>query len=328
MNILIVHAHHEPKSFSSSLANQAELTLRAAGHDVEISDLHAMNFDPVSSRKNFVSVKEPGYLKQQAEESHASKVGGFAPEIEAEIQKLETADAIIFSFPLWWFGMPAILKGWCDRVLASGRVYGGPQLYENGVGKSVKRGIILMTTGGGPSVYSGWGVNPAMDTILAPVQHGVFWFNGIKPLEPFVAWSPAHLENEERVQILESLDSRLKKLFDEQPIDLPPIADFPNWGLDIKNRYVVVVTLKKEPDERFHELVHAEQALLAKWKRQGKLIEFSLGNMDQTEWRAFLTFRASNRSEVTASLPELPLNEYFDFSITELARPNYLENNQ
>lgn len=141
MRVLIVHAHHEPKSFSSALARQASETLRAASHDVVVSDLYAERFDPVSDRRNFTSVHDPAYLKQQLEEREATRVGGFAPALEAEIQKLEWCDLLIFNFPLWWFGMPAILKGWVDRTFAMERIYGGAKLYENGLGQAV----VMMT---------------------------------------------------------------------------------------------------------------------------------------------------------------------------------------
>lgn len=321
MNILIVHAHHEPRSFSSALAQQAETSLKAAGHDVVVSDLHKMGFDPVSDRRNFTSVKDPDYLKQQIEEMHASEVDGFSAEIEAEIEKLEKCDALLFSFPLWWFGVPAILKGWCDRVLAMGRVYGGPKLYEGGVGQATKRAMVIMTTGGGPVAYSGWGLNPSLDTIMTPIQHGIFWFNGFLPLEPFIAWSPVRVSDEVRAEYLTSLDSRLSSLFEEAPVEIPPLADFPEWGYDLKNRYFVVVELKQQRDARFAELVPAEQAMLANWKRQGRLLDFSAAEFESDSWKAFLKIRAAGMEEVETMLSELPLAEYFSFTTTELARP-------
>lgn len=321
MNVLIVHAHHEPRSFSSALAQQAEKSLQAAGHEVVVSDLHKMGFDPVSDRRNFTSVKDPDYLKQQIEEMHASEAGGFSSDIEAEMEKLERCDALLFNFPLWWFGMPAIMKGWCDRVLAMGRIYGGPKLYEGGIGKAEKRALAIMTTGGGPAAYSGWGLNPSLDTVMTPIQHGIFWFNGYLPLEPFVAWSPVRVGDEVRAEYLASLDSRLQSLFEEDPFQLPPLADFPEWGYDRKNRYSVVVKLKQERDARFFELISEEQAVLADWKRQGKLLAFDLAEPDDEAWRAFLKIRAEDVKEVETMLDELPLAEYFSFHTTLLAKP-------
>jgi len=125
MNVFVVHAHPEPRSFSSALARTASETLSAAGHAVTVSDLYAAGFNPVSGRHNFVTVRNADYFKQQQEELYASENNGFAPDIEAEIGKLEAADLLVFSFPMWWFGMPGILKGWVDRVFPMGRVYGG-----------------------------------------------------------------------------------------------------------------------------------------------------------------------------------------------------------
>jgi NAD(P)H dehydrogenase (quinone) len=134
MPILIVTAHPEPRSFSNALAHRAQAALERQGHTVAFNDLHALGFQPVSDRRNFTTTLAPDYLKPQAEEAHATERHGFAPDLEAELKKLEAADALIFAFPLWWFGLPAQLKGWVDRVFAYGRVYGHDKLYENGLG--------------------------------------------------------------------------------------------------------------------------------------------------------------------------------------------------
>jgi Flavodoxin-like fold len=91
---------------------------RRCGDAVVTSDLYAQRFDPVSDRRNFTSVFDADYLKQGTEERHATAVDGFAPDLEREIRKLESCDLLVFSFPLWWFAMPAILKGWVDRTFA------------------------------------------------------------------------------------------------------------------------------------------------------------------------------------------------------------------
>lgn len=319
MKTLIVHAHHEPKSFSSALARQAEKTLLAQGHEVEFADLYAEAFNPVSDRRNFSTVKDPDYFKQQVEEAHASEAGGFAPEIETQMRRLEACDLLIFSYPLWWFGMPAILKGWVDRVFAAGRIYGGGKLYEKGLGQSRKRALVLMTTGGGPDVYGGYGVNPSLATILAPVQHGVFWFNGFLPLAPFVAWSVARISAEERAGYLSSLDARLQALGSEQPQVLPPLADFPGWGKDAKKRFMVTVTRLKPMDDTFKSLIPAEQAHLAEWRRLGLLLDFRMMPPASEPWRAFISFRETDAAAVRQHLDTLPLAPWLGFEIVEVS---------
>ena len=120
MNVLIVHAHHEPSSFNAALLRTAVAALRKCGHHVEVSDLYAMRFDPVSDRRNFESVFDSTRLRQQAEESHASSGGGFDPRLRNEMARFARCDLLIFHFPIWWLGLPAILKGWVDRVFAVG----------------------------------------------------------------------------------------------------------------------------------------------------------------------------------------------------------------
>ena len=68
MRVFIVFAHPEPRSFNGALFHTAVDSLRSVGHEVTVSDLYAMGFDPVSSRANFTSVRDSGYYKQQLEE--------------------------------------------------------------------------------------------------------------------------------------------------------------------------------------------------------------------------------------------------------------------
>jgi NAD(P)H dehydrogenase (quinone) len=223
-NILIVHAHHEPKSFTSALARAAVETFTEQGHKVDFSDLYAMKFDPISDRRNFMTVSDPNFFKQQQEELYATEHLGFAPEIEVEMQKLERCDLLVFSFPLWWFGLPAILKGWVDRVFAYGRIYSSGRWYDNGLARG-KRAMALMTTGGAESMYGSKGLHPELDTILTPIHHGIFWFNGFSPLQPFVAWAAAHGSDADRKRVLDQWQNRLKGLFQERTIQLPRLAD-------------------------------------------------------------------------------------------------------
>jgi NAD(P)H dehydrogenase (quinone) len=318
MNVLIVHAHHEPQSFCSALSRQAAVTLQELGHAVTVSDLHALHFDPVSDRRNFTTIKNPDYLKQQMEEMYATEVGGFAPEVEAEMRKLEAADLLIFSFPLWWFGLPAILKGWVDRVYAMGRIYGGSKLYEGGIGGAKKRALVLTTTGGGAGAYGGFGFNPPISTVLAPIQHGIFWFNGFLPLEPFIAYSAARISAEEREAYLQKLGARLRGIETEPTLVLPPLADFPDFGADSKKRFMVTASQVKAPDAEYAQLVPHEKAHVADLKRQGIVLAAHIGNPDVPPWHAFLVFRESSADAVRAHVAKFPLAPYLSFEVSEL----------
>lgn len=85
MRVLIVHAHHEPSSFNAALTREAVMALTKVGHEVIVSDLYAMGFDPVSDRRNFLTVADSARLRQQSEEAYASAHDSFVPELQAEM---------------------------------------------------------------------------------------------------------------------------------------------------------------------------------------------------------------------------------------------------
>ena len=217
MNILIVLAHPEAKSFNGAMADTAKRALEAAGHTVAFSDLYRMGFNPVSDRHNFLSVKDPEYLKIQIEETYASEHNTFAPELEEEMRKVESCDLMIFQFPLWWFGLPAILKGWVDRVMAMGRTYGYGHIYDTGKFRG-KRALLSLTTGGPQEAYLKGGFNGDMDAILRPIQRGILQFLGFDVLAPQIHYGPARSSDETRQGWLADWEDRLLHICDELPI--------------------------------------------------------------------------------------------------------------
>lgn len=226
MRVFIVHAHHEPKSFNGAMTQTAVEALKAADHEVVVSDLHAMGFDPVSDRRNFVTTKNPDYLKQQAEESHASELNGYVPALQAEMDELAACDVLIFQFPLWWLGLPAILKGWVDRVLAVGRAYGGGRWFDRGVFAG-KRAMCSVTTGGFDPAYSDIGIyGRSMESLLYPIHRGIFGFCGFTVVEPFVVYGPTRITQEERATYLDRYRARVLNILSAPTIAGPKSADY------------------------------------------------------------------------------------------------------
>ena len=219
MRIFVVFAHPEHRSFNGALLRIAVETLEAADHDVRVSDLYAIGFDPTSGRHNFTSVRDPDYFKQQLEELHATEVGGFVPAIEEELEKLEWCDLMIWQFPLWWFGLPAILKGWVDRVFAMGRTYGGGRFYEGGIFAG-KRAFISLTTGGPAAAYEHGGFNGDIDPILRPIQRGMLRFVGFDVLAPHIVFGPAHQSDQDLHAAFSAYARRLRQIESESPIDV------------------------------------------------------------------------------------------------------------
>lgn len=215
--VLIIHAHPEAKSFNSALAHTAKSHFEKIGSEVKLVDLYTMNFNPVGGKQDFEELQNSEFFKYQMEQLNASERSLFVPELTAHMELLEWCDLLIFNFPLWWFGLPAILKGWVDRVFAMGHVYGGGKgVYENGCYPQ-KTALLCFSTGGPEQAYNG-GKNGHLDTILFPVQHGIFYFTGMTVLPPFIAYSPARKTDEERKNILNEYHVYLNNLSSLQPV--------------------------------------------------------------------------------------------------------------
>lgn len=123
MKTLIVYAHPEPQSLNNSLKDLAVSTLETAGHEVRVSDLYAMNWKAVVDAADYgPNASSP--LRVALDSGRAFDAGTLTPDVLAEQEKLLWADTIIFQFPLWWYTMPAILKGWVDRVFTYHFAYG------------------------------------------------------------------------------------------------------------------------------------------------------------------------------------------------------------
>ncbi|MFA6083839.1 NAD(P)H-dependent oxidoreductase [Mucilaginibacter sp.] len=219
MNILIVYAHPEPQSINGALFRAAEAQLTADGHVVKTTDLYKMRFDPISDRLNFTSVHNPLYFKQQLEEIYATGANTFAELIRIEQEKVEWCDLMIWQFPLWWFSVPAILKGWVDRVFAMGRFYKTGYFYETGVFKG-KKALLSITTGSPADAYLKDGLQGDLDGILKPIHRGILGFTGFSVLRPHVVYGPVRNSKEENAAEINNWKERLSNISEESPVNV------------------------------------------------------------------------------------------------------------
>ncbi|MNO42986.1 Glutathione-regulated potassium-efflux system ancillary protein KefF [compost metagenome] len=225
MNVLIVHAHPEPKSFTAALRDQAVQTLEAQGHQVQVSDLYAMNWNPVASADDFSTRENPEYLVYALEQRLGVKSQSLAADIQQELDKLLWADLLILNFPIYWFSAPAILKGWIDRVLVSGICYGGKRFYDQG-GLAGKKALVTVTLGGREHMFGEGAIHGPLEDMLRPILRGTLAYVGLDVLPPFVAWHVPYISDEAREAFLEQYRQRLEKLENDQPIDFPRLAQF------------------------------------------------------------------------------------------------------
>lgn len=226
MNILIVYAHPEPKSFNGAMRDLAVETLAGAGHEVVVSDLYAMGFNPVAGPGDMSGERsDPEFFSLQREQTAAYETGRLTAEIGAEIEKLKRADFVLFQFPVWWFGMPAILKGWADRVFARGFAYLPGRKYDTGMFKG-KLAMVAATTGTSADTYAPDGIDGDILTVLWPVHNGLLRYAGFDVLPPFVAYMPGRVGEEGRKAYLAAYRKRLEEIDETPRLFFHPAEDY------------------------------------------------------------------------------------------------------
>ncbi|MEN9429379.1 MAG: hypothetical protein RJA86_238 [Pseudomonadota bacterium] len=226
MNVLIVHAHPEAKSFNTALMTLAKEQLTQAGHSVEVSDLYEMNWNPVASADDFAQRKSPDYLVYALEQRYNFDQQAIAPDIAIEIAKLQKADLLILNFPLFWFSVPAIMKGWIDRVLISGVCYGGMRFYDQG-GLKGKKALVTLTLGGREHMFGENAIHGELvDGMLRPLLRGTLAYVGLEVLPPFIGYHVPYISQEAREQILVDYKHYLANLSDLTPLRYPHMDEF------------------------------------------------------------------------------------------------------
>jgi NAD(P)H dehydrogenase (quinone) len=225
MNVLLVFAHPEPRSLNGALRDVAVAELKARGHEVRISDLYADGWKSAADRADFPQLAPDARLNVATASGDAFAAHGLTDDVKAEQEKLLWADAVILQFPLWWFTMPAILKGWVDRVYSYGFTYGvgehSDKRWGNRYGEGVfagKRAMLIVTTGGWEEHYSARGINGPIDDLLFPINHGILFYPGFDVLTPFVAHRVNRLDEAGFAVIAERLRKRMRTFFSVKPI--------------------------------------------------------------------------------------------------------------
>jgi NAD(P)H dehydrogenase (quinone) len=138
MKVLIVYCHPLPTSFTAAVLQAAQNGLAAAGHQVHLIDLYAQQFDPVLS-----PIERERYLS----DPQANRAA-----IETHLQHLTSTDVFIVIYPTWYYGPPAMLKGWLERVLLPDVCFSvAKKKGERAVGKLTNiKHFVGLTTSGSP----------------------------------------------------------------------------------------------------------------------------------------------------------------------------------
>jgi NAD(P)H dehydrogenase (quinone) len=205
---LIVHAHPEPRSFCSALKDTAAEELAAAGCEVSVSDLYAQGFRPDLSAADFTARENGEFLRPMEEQAHAVQAGSLAPDVAREVERLREADLVLLTAPMWWFSVPAMLKGWFDRVLVNGYAYGTVKAWTGPL--TEKRAMLAMTCSYEQAGFRAGGSIGELEPLLRPIQHGTLAYCGFQVLEPFMAYAADEVDDDTRASMLEAFRAVLR----------------------------------------------------------------------------------------------------------------------
>lgn len=206
-NILVLFAHPDPKSFNGQLKDQAVSLFKKLGHTVKVVDLYQIKFNPVGGPHDFIELSTNDYFWYQNEQKHAAENNLFAKDVKEQIDNMQWADVIYFQFPMYWWSLPAILKGWWDRIIAYHVAYGG--------GKNLKGKAFMfsVTTGGPKSMYEPNGlVGESVESILKPfiaISSKLMQFD---VLPSFIAHGVNTLTTEHKKNLLVEHEKHIKSL--------------------------------------------------------------------------------------------------------------------
>ena len=158
-NVLVVHAHPCPESFNAALCATVVSTLQARGDDVRLLDLNAIGFDPVMSAGERRAYHTPEVNERPVAE---------------HLAHLRWCDTLVFVYPTWWYGPPAILKGWLERVFVPHATFTMPEP-NRPIGRVLDniRRVAVVTTMGAPWWWWKFGVREPGRRML---------LSGLKPL--------------------------------------------------------------------------------------------------------------------------------------------------
>lgn len=208
---LVVLASPEPSSFAAALARTAADTLGAAGWSVTLLDLYAEGFDPALSQRDFTDRIISERFQPMDEQLHAADSGTFDPGLARHIELFLEADLLLLVCPMWWFSLPAMLKGWIDRVFGNGVAYRYPDVEPWSGYLGDKRGMLVMTSSYESTSFRKDRVGE-LRQVLHPVLYGTLAYTGMQVLEPFIAYAADSVDDATRGRYLAELSAQLESL--------------------------------------------------------------------------------------------------------------------
>ncbi|MBU3178376.1 NAD(P)H-dependent oxidoreductase [Clostridium estertheticum] len=177
MKHLVVFAHPYSKSFGKGIVDMIEKEVSNNKSEIRIRDLYELGFDPILKGSDLLNLQS----------------GNYADDIKVEQEHIKWADIITFVYPVWWAGLPAVLKGYADRVLANGFAFTYEASGPVGLLKG-KKAILFSTTGFPSDMYAQIGMHKSMQQTT---DEAIFEFCGIEVIKHvFFGAVPSSTEEE------------------------------------------------------------------------------------------------------------------------------------
>lgn len=193
MKSMIIYTHPNPNSFNHAILETVQSGLQAKGHEVVVRDLYAMDFEPVLRGSDLQGFRS----------------GAIPPDILAEQEHIRATDLFVLMYPIWWTGLPAMLKGYIDRVLSYGFAY------QYGEGGNVvplltgKKALLISTHGTPKEIYDQIGMTEALKQTA---DKGIFEFCGIEVINHLFFGSVPQVDDAARKQMLEEVNRTVAAL--------------------------------------------------------------------------------------------------------------------
>jgi putative NADPH-quinone reductase len=194
MRILYIYCHPLPESFHAAIRVKALAALAAAGHQVDLLDLYAEKFDPVLSEEG----------RRHYHDTSRNQAG-----LEDYVARLTSAEALILQFPTWCFGLPAMLKGFFDRMIMPGVAFdlSDPNDVKPTL-RNIKR-IVGIVTYGRPRSMALWMSDPPRKIVKRYVR----WFTGGRARVDYHALYHLNVATDvQRTAFMENIERSLRHL--------------------------------------------------------------------------------------------------------------------
>ena len=194
MRILYIYCHPLPESFHAAIRVKALAALAAAGHQVDLLDLYAEKFDPVLSEEG----------RRHYHDTSRNQAG-----LEDYVARLTSAEALILQFPTWCFGLPAMLKGFFDRMIMPGVAFDlrDPNDVKPTL-RNIKR-IVGIVTYGRPRSMALWMSDPPRKIVKRYVR----WFTGGRARVDYHALYHLNVATDvQRTAFMENIERSLRHL--------------------------------------------------------------------------------------------------------------------